>query len=254
MAENIPVVIQVGTLPPGVTFPDYQSLVNEIAKTLTAYLPGAYAPMNTGNATPSADNQDRPWARENVDGSPDRIYTFFNGKWVARHPIDPSSSSRQLWVGTLEALRSYDGGDGTTDAPTATTGAMWVEDEDFRDRIPMGVLESTGAVTAVATNAGANTVTLVEANLPAHKHYIASTRELNGANGTTLQASYTVDRQGGQDGTGDREYTLSGSDPASYPATVGQTSSVGSATAVSIVPQVRGCYVIKRSGRTFYTP
>jgi hypothetical protein len=181
---------------------------------------------------------------------------YFNGKWVARNPIDASSSERRLWVGSLANLYLHDGGDGvdpTVTAPTATTGAMWEEDTTFRDKLPMGVLAATGQVQTVGATAGALTSVIAEANLPEHVHYMFSIRELAGANGTTVASSHSVDRQGGQNGTGDREYAMSGSDLTTYPPTVGQTSKVGSGTALPIVPPVVGVYISKRTVRQFYT-
>jgi hypothetical protein len=254
MADNIQCVVNVGSLPPAAKFPDWQTLVNEIGKILNVYLPGAYSPINYGSTTPTAENQDRPWVRTNVDGSPDRVYVYYNGKWVSPHPITGASSYRALWVGSLASLYSFDGGDGTDPtviAPTATTGAMWQEDTDFQDKIPMGVLAATGQVPTVGATAGALDATIAEANLPEHFHFVANT-EQNTSNETALQSTHSLDRAADDWLGGNRQYALSGTDAATKPATVGKTSVVGSGTALSILPPVRGIYVIKRSARTHF--
>ena len=256
MPNNATVTFNVGSLPqsfnPGGS---WQTVLNEFFKAVTAYLPGNYSLFTFGNTTPAVDDQDKPWIRTNVDGSPDRIYVYFNGKWVSPHPITAGGNERKIWVGANDVtLWGYDGGDENDPGsvtPTATTGAMWEIDTAFNDRIPMGVLPSTGQVTSALATAGALTVTLSEANLPAHFHYLFNT-QAGTESDTGVNTSDSADRVGDDWFGGNRQYGISGSDAATYPASVGKSSSVGSGTAISIVPPVVGVYFIKRTARVYY--
>jgi hypothetical protein len=250
---SISIVNQYGAVPPGTKFGSYQDFVAMLEKIHTSYLPGEHSPVNSGSTTPAAEDQDRPWTRRNVDGSPDRTYVFFNGNWVARHPISPGSSERRLWQGTLEALRGHDGGDGTADAPTDTVGAMWEEDIAFRDKIPMGVLAVDGSVVAVGSTSGAKTdsITLTSDNLLRHRHEI------------------TVEGVGDAEGAGEYDDATStgylqvgaGTETSWTTATrdvVGHTRYYGKASPdpieVDTVPPVIGTYVIKRTSRVYFLP
>lgn len=257
MPINIPVTLNWGTLAEAYAPANWQDFVQQLEKILTAYLPGQYTLLNTGNSTPAVDDQDRPWFRYNADGSPDRLYKFHNGKWVAPYSPEPGTGYRKLWIGTLAALYSSDGGDGsdpTVIAPTTTTGSFWEEDTDMRDRIPMGVLAATGAVQTPAALAGALERTLTALNIPEHYHFVCNNQANSSA--VTPQSDDSIDRVANDYYGGNRQYALSGSDAATYPAIVGQSSTYGEATpdAISTVPPVIGVYFVKRTARTFWTP
>ena len=252
--NDIPITANFGTLPPGYKPSDWQDLVTKLEAIFNAYLPGSYKPVNYGSTTPAAEDQDRPWVRTNGDGSPDRTYVFFNGKWVARHPVDPASDERRMWVGTLVGLRSHDGGDGTTDVPTATTGAMWEEDTAFRDKIPMGVLDATGQVQTPLATAGALTdsITLTVDQIPRHRHEI--TVEASSAAESTGEL-YDADSTGVMKSDSGVELGWDAGDSRNV---VGFTRYYGDSAAsefdVDTLPPVIGVFVIKRSARYFWTP
>ena len=91
---NIEVVNQYGNVAEGSKFPTWQDFVTWLEKNHSSYMPGNYSLYNFGNTVPAVEDQDRPWLRTNADGSPDRLYVYFNGKWVAPHPVPASDSER----------------------------------------------------------------------------------------------------------------------------------------------------------------
>ena len=258
--NDIPITANWGALPPGYKPSDWQDLVTKLDAIFSAYLPGSYKPVNYGSTTPAAEDQDRPWVRTNGDGSPDRTYVFFNGKWVARHPVDPASDERRMWVGTEAALRSHDGGDGTADVPTATTGAMWEIDTAFEGKFPVGVgafaasgsVSVTGSTTSTAVS-GEDQHVLTAAEGPAHTHFL-----FNGQTATSLandvqtdeSADYKLDTGTSHSG----EYEIQGRTASGDPASVGLSSESGGDTAHNNLPPFYGVYVVKRTARYFFTP
>jgi hypothetical protein len=100
-----------------------------------------------------------------------------NGYWARLHTSPPGSLGRIPYTGTVEALRSFDGGDGTDTTPTDYTGPMWEPDTEFSARFPVGVGEigDSGQVDVAASTSSLNVsgedkVKLVAANLGTHDH------------------------------------------------------------------------------------
>lgn len=154
------------SLPEGICFANEQSRLNAYTAAIAASYGGS-AGFNVGNSTPSVDSQGLPWARTNVDGSLDRIYTFFGGQWRAPHYTPPGSI--MLYMGTLADLDTFDGGSAGT--VTLYAGPFWAEVTEARFRAPMGPGTSPdGTVLAVGGTTGTEKVTLVKDNIPAHQH------------------------------------------------------------------------------------
>lgn len=108
-------------------------------------IPSGLLGIVMGTTTPTVDQQSYAWLKLDTNGAYINLFTFSGGVWVAPHPIPPSSSERILWADSLANLALYQGGD--AGAITPTTGAFWVEDTDFTDKIPKGA-----GVEAVNTN------------------------------------------------------------------------------------------------------
>lgn len=237
---DIPLVLQWGNLADGYAPASWQDFISQLEKIVTGYLPGEYKPVNYGSSTPAVEDQDRPWVRTNPDGTPDKTYVFYNGKWVNLHPVPASGNERRLWVGSEANLRSYDGGDGTADVPTSTTGAMWEVDTNFAARFPVGVgsFAASGdvAVTGTSTStaiSGEDKHTLLEAEMPAHTHNLTLYGG-DGANNSTDKINTT-----------DETDVMN----AAFP-----TTSAGSGTAHNNLPPFYGVYFIKRTARIYNTP
>jgi hypothetical protein len=258
MSTNANVVLNFGQLPPSYKPDNWQGLLNDIAKVTTGYLPGNYNLVNYGSNTPSAEDQDKPWIRTNVDGSPDRVYVYFNGNWVAPHPVQPSQAHlRWLWVGSVVALRSFDGGDGSSDAPTPTTGAMWEVDTavDAKFLCTPGTFATAGelavnsSLTATGV-AGADEHTLAVSETPAHTHKcVDSTTILTSDSGTEMEPDSVIAISRHAGSTTTRNYILRKGDG---PPDTGVTTSSGGGDPHNNLPPMYGIYLIKRTARTYY--
>ncbi len=203
--------------------------------------------FNWGSTIPSTDNQAFPWLRTGA-GSLNGWYEYTaNGNWVMANPEAASSPKRVIFVGTDIEVLSYDGGDGTDPDLIGGTGndfgPMWRIDSSFASKIPMGAgtLPVNGAL-AVGASLGTETHTLIEAELPPHKHLESA---YYGTNHIVYDDSNGV-------------ITDLGNDPV-----IAESGSVqrlktytnpgaGIATPISIIPPVFGVYFIKRTSRVFY--
>lgn len=142
---------------------------NQFAVDLVARLAGEVAGdasfFNYGSSTPAPDFQDRPWIKLDASGNIDKIYSFSNGAWVARHPIAPGIVVQ--YEGSEASITTFDGGE--VGAITATTGPMWekVTDVNARFVIGPGTLPS-GAIINVGDTGGLEEVELEEENIPIH--------------------------------------------------------------------------------------
>ncbi len=250
MAENLSLVLTPPSFNEGYCPSSNQQLANDIASGMSAYVPGNYTVWNYGNTEPSAEDRGKPWFRLLGDGTPDKIYIYFNGQWISRHAVPASGSERRLWIGSTGALETYDGGQ--AGVVTSTAGPMWEVDSNFAGRMPIGVGNTpSGTAITVDTNAGNDESTIVEANLPEHYHYVARSTQQNSSSISATQAMAYI---GG--GYGNENYVLQGLDIASNVPNVGQTSKHGQASpdALDILNPARGVYVIKRTARVYYVP
>jgi hypothetical protein len=266
MATNLSVVHLWGKLPEGYEPSGPDDFVQQLSKVLTSYLAGTYTTFNFGSSTPAAADQDRPWFRTTATGEFDRMYAYSStyGKWVSPHAVPKSGNERRIWVGSEAALRSYDGGDGTTDAPGATTGAMWEIDTNFAFKMPIGVGTGpdSGTLLAVGDTGGEEQHELLQdegAQAPDHQHTFGRMLGDSGSEGddglfltgtasTTgnarkiagdQQAAATVDLS-----SGDGEYLVS----------AGVLGASGDAVDKhNNMPPYVAVYFIKRTAREFYT-
>lgn len=257
MPLNAPVLHTWGAFAPGYEPESWNGFLGDLAKVLTSHLSGTYNTFNYGNATPATEDQDKPWIRTNVDGSPDRDYVFFNGSWVAPHPVPASSSAYQLWVGTAVGIDTYDGG--AAGAVTDTTGPMWqiitsIGGNDAQGRSPMfcGTLPSSQVI-AVGTQYGSEThvLTTVEGANQGHTHLYGYQDWTNddGYFFTTGNVAIPAATAHGIFGGG--AYS-SLSLTASNLTTLGPTGGAAAATAHQTTHPVIGVYLIGRTSRRFY--
>lgn len=241
MPNNAVVSLTPGTLPTGYCFTTLQQLYNDFIRFTTAYLPNTYNTHNYGSTTPIAEDRDKAWFRLFGDGSPDRWYVYYNGAWVAPHPVPASGSERRLWVGDLTSLQTYDGGSAA--AVSATTGPFWEEDTNFQGRSPMGpgaIPTSNPAKTlAVGENYGEGAHLQTAQELGPHTHPFSHAR-VEGSGSGDITGTDVIQ---GDIGTGPQTGTASAL--TNTYATTQQT--------MPVVHPVRGIFVIKRSARTFYT-
>lgn len=164
-------------LPEGYCFTGFDRFALDLVQNMTGYLPGQYGTVIVSETEPSADDRDKPWLKLLPGGAPTgKTFIYYLGKWVYPNPIEPGADERKIWVGNESDVWSYDGGDGTdpsSNAPTATTGAMWERDTDFNFRFPLGVGTSPApysTTVSVGATGGAEKVALAEDEMPPHGH------------------------------------------------------------------------------------
>ena len=255
MPTNAPIVHTWGQLPPEYEPGDWNDLIQQISKLLSSTMSGSYNTFNWGSSTPSPEDQDKPWVKTNVDGSPDGVYFFFNGVWCRPHEVTPAASVRHIYVGDTAALLSYDGGDGSPDSPTAFTGAMWEVDTAFEDRIPIGIKNPGGIIDTILGTAGvvAPSISVGINNIPRHRHEISM--EGDGQTEATGDI-YDSDSVGFVDvDASDGSATSQWTDGVSK-TNVGYTRNYGKSTpdAITIpLPPLIGVYLIKRTARVYRT-
>lgn len=223
---DITLPVSMGNLPEGICPISEQERANAIAAAAIVTFPFNYVFINTGSTAPTADNRIYPWDRSNPDGTPDKLYRFLNGQWISPHPIPPSSAVRFFYEGTEASIATYDGGE--VGSVTTTTGPMWEVATSMSGRMALGA----SADFAQGTTGGADEVTLVAANLPAHSHdCLGSTESDDG--GTTIKFRGTrVDNDG-------------------EPVTL-TTEDQGSGTAVNVMNPFLVGHWIKRTARGYY--
>jgi hypothetical protein len=228
-----------GTLPPGVCYANEQDRLLAFAENMEAILAGGLAYYNYGSDTPSVENQGFPWFRT-TDG---RWY-FFSGSW--KSPVNYSTYERRLFVGSTTDLLTYDGGAAGT--VTATTGPMWEVDTDFAGRSPMAPGDIPSAnpakTLAVGENYGEGAHTMTEEELAPHDHAprdgfaaYAGFVDVGQPSSYEIDGGSEIERMGAT-GEGGGEDDGSGN-------LVAQP--------MPVIHPVRGCYIIKWTGRQFYT-
>lgn len=199
-------------------------------------------------SAPAASDSDKLWIKTS-SGAPVGQFIRYNAQWVWPHLSPASGSERRLWVGTLVALESYDGGSAGTVG--AASGPMWEEDTAFRDRIPIGVGPTLAP--AVVTNYGDSNAqyTLVENDIPRHSFFTAR-QAGNNTGAPYLGAANSMAYQGG--GMANENYNLLDAIAAGKTANVGPTNEYGGSpqTPLNFLNPVRALYVIQRTARIYY--
>lgn len=191
VAETILLPILPGTLPPNACYPNEQARLNAFAANMQAQLNGQSF-YNYGSTEPSIENRSYPWIRT----TDMRIYEFV-GRW--RSPVNYDENERRLWIGTLSALETYDGGE--------VGSPMWMEDEAFRGRAPVGPGPLPGSDPAVtlgyAEDIGAASHLITLDEMPEHSHEVRYGNDDSGegfpttGNDDSFEFSYNTMPKGG---------------------------------------------------------
>jgi len=239
MALNLPV--QTATVPANFCFSGFNSPSwLDIVNLLSVDFPDDVAPVNFGSDTPAPDRRDRPWVRTNNDGSPDRLYVYWNGTWVSRHAMPPGAVI--MYEGTQSSIPTFDGGENTP--VTAIGGPFWEEVTQMQARSPIGpgVLPS-GATINVGNQGGEEKHVLVTAEMPKHLHTVVTRKidgiEIIGSSEIRVEAF--------------EAYTNGTDTPLPSPLYASKnTSEVGSDTAHNNMSPWYGIFAIRRTARLFY--
>jgi hypothetical protein len=245
--SNVLIPILPGNLPSSYCFTTWQKLLVDISNNQQAVLDGS-SYFNYGPTTPAPEFELYPWLR-----TTDMRWYAFNGWWLSPNPEAASGDARRIWVGTLTgagSLEEYDGGE--SGVASASAGVMWERDTDFDDRIPIGVGALTDA-TQAGVDAGAATHTLTEAEGATGVHTHGFGKYLNGAAGLSSVGNNTVPSY-----TGSVVQGIAGASTAPdttanlFTLPSGAAGAGVTPAAFSVLPPVRGVYIIKRSARIYY--
>lgn len=249
---NTPLNLIAGKLEAGFCYKNPQQLLDAFVAVITAYLPSNFNTFNQGT-TPSEQNRDKPWFKVTAD-VPDRWYWWnaTEGKWVAPHPVPPSSAERRIYRGSVESLVTYDGGTAGTVGDAA--GPMWEVDSEMSGKFPFGVdtdvtLNRTVFGTAPGT-AGAKTVALTSGEMRNHTHTLKPVVAADGLVDVCFQ------KEAGQNST----MEVAGVDPdntlrfSTLNTILGllKTNDASLSDGHNNMPPFIGVYYIKRTARKFY--
>lgn len=254
MANNAVINFSFTGLPEGYCFTTPQRFALDVVAGMTGYLPGQYNVVIDSETEPSADDREKMWHKLYPGGAPSgKIFKYYLGKWVTPHPIEAGGDERRIWVGNESDIWAYDGGDGTnpsTDAPTATTGAMWERDTDFDFKFPVGVGTSPAPYSttiSVGATGGEEKHTLQDEEMPLHGH----------------PAQYNSGGEGESDADGgimigpgsDTKSAYSGTPSETRGQAIGGSGGAadGTTTPFNVLPLYRAVFFIKRTSRVYIT-
>lgn len=155
MSTTIPMSVVMGQLL-NACYQNEQQRANGFANALSVDFPATATVLNYGSPTPDVDQQQFPWFRLNSDGTPDALYSYYNGNWVRAHPVPPQDAGLVFYNDSLSNLALYQGGEGNyvtaidgTITPTipitATTGPMWQVNVAMQGMFPLGVANTSVA-------------------------------------------------------------------------------------------------------------
>jgi len=255
MANNAVINFSFTGLPEGYCFTTPQRFALDVVAGMTGYLPGQYNVVIDSETEPSADDREKMWHKLYPGGAPSgKIFKYYLGKWVTPHPIEAGGDERRIWVGNESDIWAYDGGDGTnpsTDAPTATTGAMWERDTSFDFRFPLGVGTSpapASTTVSVGATGGEEKHSLTEDELPqiTPSLYVAAS---DGSDPTVREGLQTTDDTVGG-GTAPSYRTAVGANP--YVQPFGGDSD-GVVVPHNNMPPFLAVFFIKRTSRVYIT-
>ena len=231
---NFPIIPE--QLPTGFCPSTYQEMLNEFSSHQSAQIPDSSGRQWVFSSTKPADTT-VGWYQLDSLGRPVRPYIFAQGAWLYLHPLPPGMT--QMWLGPLPNFSTFDGGD--SNPLSALSGAMWEVVTEIAGRFPIAAgTTPAGTVIAQGATGGVESVTVGNANMPAHTHDCAGTSQQGsgGAGHEVFQANETTKL------------------PPSNPVTLVTESTGGDAsgntTPMPTMPPYLAINWIRRTARTFY--
>src|SRR5574342_502464 len=128
------VLLSTAVVPTDFCFTSWQESWPSLVALLSGQFNRSGTGINFGNQVPAMIDQDKPWFRTNSDGTPDRLYSFSGGLWLAKHPLPPGAVI--MYEGTEASIETFDGGEGGPIGPTF--GAFWEKVSEMNARSPIG--------------------------------------------------------------------------------------------------------------------
>ena len=218
-----------------------QSFVNEIFEKTRGEL-SDISGVIISETTPDPADQDKLWVKIDGGGFPVGTFIFNGGEWL--WPVEGyDKADRRFWRGNIADLPFKDGGE--AGPVTSTTGPFWELDEDMNGRVAIGVGDlPSGAAIAVNDQGGNDVSTLENANIPAHRHPIATN------DGTGVTAPSEV----GSFGVTTSEAWNWDASTASTKVGYSRNNEDATATPASFtnLPPYQSGYWIKRTDRKYY--
>ncbi len=188
--------LQALTLPEGTEFPGTpQELLVLIAQYMAITGLNPFSGINYGDVEPSADERDRPWFKTDGSGNPIGWFGWNGSAWVAIPMIIPSGGTADrppsavlgqkfldtdinveltfngaIWVTSAGSPGDVKEVKAATLADALTKNPGWSQDSDSIGMVIGGASDGSGGDYDYDSEAGADNVTLSEAQLPAHTH------------------------------------------------------------------------------------
>lgn len=164
--------IQAGTLPADYCPSSYQTMLSDFANYLRVILSGSLG-INTGNSVPAVADQGNPWFRYNADGTPDGWYVYTTGSWLSPHPDTPGTVKMYYSATPVAStfFETYDGGEAGVPVSPWKNGQMWEVLTPMAARSPIAPgTTAAGTILTAGNNYGEDKHTLLETELPPHRH------------------------------------------------------------------------------------
>jgi hypothetical protein len=228
---SLDLTVRTNPIPEGFCFTGFGPGGNwlDLIALLYVRFPSDLTLFNFGSTTPSADKRDRPWIRTNSDGTPDQLYVYAMGSWLAKHQMPTGIVC--MYDGTEASIDTFDGGE--AGAVTSISGPFWEKVSDMDGRFPVGPGELTPSTTvlAVGDTGGEDEHVLTSAEMPEHVHVVPGS--------VTPQGNGDFDVTGGTGGS-----------PAVYPGT-SNSEPTGDDDPHNNLPPYRAIWFIRRSSRIY---
>lgn len=229
-----PVTISTASVPEGYCGGTLQTVWPFLISLMQAELAGANSTFNFGPTTPAPDDQDKPWFRTNADGTPDRLYVYSGGSWVAKHAIP--AGAVWLYEGSEGSIPTFDGGE--AGVVTATGGPMWEKVSQLDGRFPIGPGTVGSTTIGVGDTGGTHEHTLTMENIPKHTHSIDGRPYIGTGNITPVKVII------------DDDYNPAVTNAQDTGSAGGQSD--GTTKVVPHLNPYRGIFFIRKTARTHY--
>lgn len=173
--------LSAGTLPDGICnqITSEQTRLNVYASNLSVVVPSGGAAVYLSTTKPA--DTTAVWGKLDALGRIVRYYMYYNGSWIAAHPLVPGFT--MIYTGALPDFTTFDGG--SPGAVGLYSGPMWEVNTTIhgtdteatmtaRFPIAVGKLQTSGTAIAVTNTGGEEHHVLTAAEGGPHRHAIGA--------------------------------------------------------------------------------